>query len=156
MSSSAYGEERLRPRRIARAIVAYRAKKAIETSSNWLRSSSNRSRGSEGRIGRPAKIHPATKTFQALRIAVNDELQALKEGLDKGYERLAPGGKMAVISFHSLEDRIVKEAYFKARARRNQGEKFHDLTKKPITASPQELAENPRSRSAKLRILEKV
>jgi 16S rRNA (cytosine1402-N4)-methyltransferase len=148
----AYGEERY-ARRIARAIVAYRAKKKIETTmelAEIVKSAVPRFGRSFG--GKPAKIHPATKTFQALRIAVNDELGALREGLAKGYEKLAPGGKMAVISFHSLEDRIVKN-YFKARADDSMAK---ILTKKPITASPQELAENPRSRSAKLRIIEKT
>jgi 16S rRNA (cytosine1402-N4)-methyltransferase len=113
--------------------------------------------------GRPGRIHPATKTFQALRIAVNDELNALKEALPKGYERLAPGGKMAIISFHSLEDRIVKN-FFKECVTGPHGETKDQnrtipamiLTKKPITASVQEMAENPRSRSAKLRILQKL
>ena len=99
---------------------------------------------------RRGKIHPATKTFQALRIAVNDELNALKEGLKKGYEKLAPGGRMAVISFHSLEDRIVKD--FNKEQQKNGA---LIITKKPITASAQEIAENPRSRSAKMRIIEK-
>ncbi len=143
----AYGEERY-AKRIARAIVAYRAKKTIETSGELaeiVKQSVPRFGRSFG--GKPAKIHPATKTFQALRIAVNDELAALKEGLAKGYARLAPGGKMAVISFHSLEDRIVKEFFKSCGA--------IILTKKPIIAGPQEIAENPRSRSAKLRIIQK-
>lgn len=156
----AYGEERY-ARRIAKAIVTYREKKKIETTielAEIVKQSVPRFGRSFG--GKPAKIHPATKTFQALRIAVNDELQALKEGLTKGYERLAPGGKMAVISFHSLEDRIVKEFFKKCATNIDSNSQTSDsqttakiLTKKPITASPQELAENPRSRSAKLRIL---
>jgi 16S rRNA (cytosine1402-N4)-methyltransferase len=142
-----YGEDRY-ARRIAKAIVAYREKKSIETSGELAEIvKAAVPRFGRSFNGRPAKIHPATKTFQALRIAVNDELVALKEGLAKGYERLAPGGKMAVISFHSLEDRIVKQ-YFKQCAGKI-------ITKRPITASPQEIAENPRSRSAKLRIIEK-
>ena len=151
-----YGEDRY-ARRIARAIVAYREKKSIETSGE-LAEIVKSAVPTFGRSfnGRPAKIHPATKTFQALRIAVNDELGALKEGLAKGYERLAPGGKMAVISFHSLEDRIVKE-FFKDKAKKErskEGKKADQIiTKKPIIASPQEIAENPRSRSAKLRII---
>jgi len=151
-----YGEDRY-ARRIARAIVAYREKKSIETSGELAEIvKSAIPRFGRSFNGRPAKIHPATKTFQALRIAVNDELGALKEGLAKGYERLAPGGKMAVISFHSLEDRIVKQFFIeKAKKERSKEGKMADqiITKKPITASPQEIAENPRSRSAKLRII---
>jgi 16S rRNA (cytosine1402-N4)-methyltransferase len=96
------------------------------------------------------KIHPATKTFQALRIAANDELNALREGLDTALRYLSPGGRLAVISFHSIEDRIVKSAFREA-AYTGLG-----LTsKKPITASHTELANNRRARSAKLRIFEK-
>jgi len=143
-----YGEDRY-ARRIAKRIVDYRLKKKIETTMELAEIvkgavPSFRSFGKK-------TIHPATKTFQALRIAVNDELGALKEGLSKGFEKLHPGGRMAVISFHSLEDRIVKE-FFKAKKDAGQG---NILTKKPVTAGPQELAENPRSRSAKLRIIEK-
>ncbi len=149
-----YGEERY-ARRIAHGIVLYREKKAIETT-HELAEIVKSSMPHFAFKGRPSKIHPATKTFQALRIAVNDELGALKEGLAKGYARLAPGGKMAVISFHSLEDRIVKE-FFKEQGEmsRKQAGTSPVLTKKPITASPQEIAENPRSRSAKLRIIQK-
>jgi 16S rRNA (cytosine1402-N4)-methyltransferase len=154
----AYGEERY-ARRIAKAIVAYRNKKRIETTIELAEIvKSAVPRFGRSFSGKPAKIHPATKTFQALRIAVNDELGALKQGLAKGYERLAPGGKIAVISFHSLEDRIVKEFFKKcAIADTTDGQTSAKiLTKKPITASPQEIAENPRSRSAKLRILQKI
>lgn len=141
-----YGEERF-ARRIARAIVIYRERKNIETSMELAeivymaipRMIRNRSR-----------IHPATRTFQALRIAVNDELNVLKIGLEKGYRYLNIGGRMAVISFHSLEDRIVKNFY-----RSLEKSEGTILTKKPITAKPEEIAQNPRSRSAKLRILEK-
>ncbi len=140
-----YGEERF-ARRISRAIISYRAKKKIETSGEL----SEIVKSSVPAFYRRGKIHPATKTFQALRIAVNDELGALKEGLAKGYEFLNYGGRMAIISFHSLEDRIVKNFY---------KEKAKDgaliVTKKPIRPSNEEVAINPRSRSAKLRILEK-
>jgi 16S rRNA (cytosine1402-N4)-methyltransferase len=146
-----YGEERY-ARRIAKAIIFYREKKAIENTSELAEIIKSSVPG----IYRRGKIHPATKTFQALRIAVNDELGALKEGLAKGYERLAPGGKMTVISFHSLEDRIVKEFFKEKGVRSKEGGGSNSIiTKKPITASPQEIAENPRSRSAKLRILQK-
>jgi 16S rRNA (cytosine1402-N4)-methyltransferase len=98
------------------------------------------------------KINPATKTFQAIRIAVNDELGTIKEALPKAFLRLNSGGRIAVISFHSLEDRIVKR-FFKEKSETGEGRL---ITKKPITPSPQEIAKNPRSRSAKLRIIEKV
>jgi len=98
------------------------------------------------------KIHPATKTFQALRIAVNGELDALEQGLEKSFDKLKVGGRLAVISFHSLEDRIVKN-FFRDRATENKAKL---ITKKPITPSDEEIKENPRSRSAKLRILEKI
>lgn len=139
-----YGEERF-ARRIARAIVDSREKKSIETTGELAEVVKN----AVPAFARFGKIHPATKTFQALRIAVNDELGALREGLLKGFEALRPGGRMVVISFHSLEDRIIKN-FFKDIAEREQGT---ILTKKPITPSEKELTENPRSRSAKLRII---
>lgn len=95
------------------------------------------------------KTHPATRTFQALRIWTNDELQTLKEVLAVASESLKPGGRLAVISFHSLEDRIVKQ-FLKA------SDTFINATKKPITASADELAENPSARSAKLRVAQKI
>ena len=97
------------------------------------------------------KIHPATKTFQALRITVNDEIQSLKEGLQKGFDRLLPNGRIAVISFHSLEGRVVKQ-FFKEKEVEGLGNRTH---KKPIIPGDEEQKENPRSRSAKLRIIEK-
>jgi 16S rRNA (cytosine1402-N4)-methyltransferase len=100
----------------------------------------------------PSRIHPATRAFQALRIAINDEVGELRRFLDWAPRVLSPGGRLAVISFHSVEDRIVKNA-FKALAL-DQG--FVILTKKPIEAQDRELSENPRSRSAKLRVLEKI
>ncbi len=141
-----YGEERF-AHRIATAIVASREIEPIETTFELVDVITEAT---------PAwyhhrKTHPATKTFQALRIAVNDELQALQEGLQKGFEQLAPGGRMAIISFHSLEDRIVKN-YFKEK----QKEEVADIiTKRPLTATPLELETNRRARSAKLRILVK-
>ncbi len=149
-----YGEDRY-ARRIAKRIVEYREKKKIETTmelAEIVKSAVPKfTSRSFGKSFGKKQINPATKTFQALRITVNDELGALKEGLKKGFERLAPGGRMAIISFHSLEDRIVKE-FFKEKKEAGQA---NILTKKPVTAVPQDLAENPRSRSAKLRILEK-
>ncbi|PIP55860.1 MAG: 16S rRNA (cytosine(1402)-N(4))-methyltransferase [Candidatus Zambryskibacteria bacterium CG_4_9_14_3_um_filter_42_9] len=97
------------------------------------------------------KIHPATKTFQALRIAVNEELTNLEKGLEKGFRCLKPGGRLAVISFHSLEDRIVKN-FFRERIKENRA---LQVTKKPITPQVNEVGMNPRSRSAKLRVIEK-
>ena len=112
-------------------------------------------RDDAGRISvvyRKGRIHFATKTFQALRIAVNDELGVLKEALEKGFRVLKLGGRIVVISFHSLEDRIVKRFY-----RSKQKEAIAKLiNKKLIKASAEEIKQNPRSRSAKLRILEKI
>ncbi|MDO8564530.1 MAG: 16S rRNA (cytosine(1402)-N(4))-methyltransferase RsmH [bacterium] len=105
----------------------------------------------EKAIRRRGRIHPATKTFQALRIAVNDEYGALKEALPKAWERLAKGGRLAVISFQSGEDRIVKQQ-FRAWADEEKGAR---ITKKPIVAGEEERKGNPRARSAKLRIIEK-
>lgn len=142
-----YGEERY-SRKIARAIVSYREKKKIEKTSELVEIINSAVPG----IYRRGRIHPATRTFQALRIAVNDELNTLKAGLAKGFERLAPGGRMAVISFHSLEDRIVKHFY-----KEKEAEGLATLmSKRPVEASEEETRINPRSRSAKLRILEKI
>ncbi len=95
------------------------------------------------------RIHPATRTFQALRIAVNDELEALKDAIVQARSVLAPGGRLAVITFHSLEDRIVKQAFASA-------EDLESLTKKPKVPSEKEIASNPRARSAKLRTATKL
>lgn len=135
----AYGEDRA-SRKIARAIVEAREIGEIKTSAQLatIIQGAFKSRG---------RIHPATKTFQAFRIAVNDELQVIKDALNSWWEVLAPGGRIAVITFHSLEDRIVKQ-WMKTNER--------VITKKPIAPSKEELSINPRSRSAKLRIIEKV
>jgi 16S rRNA (cytosine1402-N4)-methyltransferase len=98
------------------------------------------------------KIHPATRTFQALRIFVNSELEDLQKMLQAAPQLLKPGGRLVVISFHSLEDRIVKDA-MREGARLGQ---YKLLTKKPVTASDQEIASNPRARSAKLRAAERI
>lgn len=140
-----YGEDRF-ARRIAGAIAAYRTKKKIETSGELAEII----KSAVPSFSKPSRIHPATKTFQALRIAVNDELNALKEGISKGYERLNKGGRMAVIAFHSLEDRIIKNFY---KEQSKHGASI--LTKKPISPTYEEMSENPRSRSAKLRAIEK-
>jgi 16S rRNA (cytosine1402-N4)-methyltransferase len=141
-----YGEDRF-ARRIAKAIVTARQIKPIETAEQL----SEIVASAVPKFGFK-KINPATKTFQAIRIAVNDELGAIKEASPKAWSRLNPGGRIAIISFHSLEDRIVKR-FFKEKSVAGEGRL---INKKPITPSPQEIAENPRSRSAKLRIIEKI
>ena len=142
-----YGEERF-SRRIAKNIARRREAKAIETTLELV-DAIRESVPSFYRNSR--KINCATRTFQALRIAVNDELGALKDGMGKAWNFLGRGGKLAVISFHSLEDRIVKN-YFKELAAKNEGK---ILTKKPVIPSEEEVKNNPRSRSAKLRAIEK-
>jgi 16S rRNA (cytosine1402-N4)-methyltransferase len=105
------------------------------------------------------KIDPATKTFQALRIKVNDELENLKKGLETGWSFLKKGGRICVISFHSLEDRIVKESFRKWERKGEDGlgtgAVMRVITPKPITPSEEERRRNPRSRSAKLRCAER-
>ena len=143
-----YGEEKF-SRRIAKKIIEERKKKEIETTFDlveiikeavpvWYRT------------GR--KIHPATKTFQALRIAVNDEISSLEDGLLKGFENLEKSGRMAVVSFHSIEDRMVKN-FMRDKKKTKEGIL---ITKKPIVSSREEIKKNPRARSAKLRVIEKV
>ncbi len=134
-----YGEERY-SRRIARAIVERRRERPVETAAELaelVRRCVPRSRHD--------RIDPATRTFQALRIAVNDELKSLEIALRRLPDCLRPGGRLAIISFHSLEDRPVKEAF-------RDDPRLTSLTRKPITPSDAETAENPRSRSAKLRV----
>ncbi len=96
------------------------------------------------RPGKRERIHPATRVFQALRIAVNDELDVLREGLTSAIDQLRGAGRVVVISFHSLEDRIVKQTF-------RGDERLNVLTKKPLLPSDQEMANNPRARSAKMR-----
>lgn len=141
-----YGEEQF-ARRIARGIVEARDKKEIKTTFDLVKIIE----ASVPAFYKKGRIHPGTKTFQALRIAVNDELGALTEGLSKGFETLKSGGRMSVISFHSLEDRIVKR-FFKQKEREGQAVLIH---KKPITPTKEEIIKNKRARSAKLRIIEK-
>lgn len=136
-----YGEEKF-SRRIAREIINQRKIKKIETTAELVEVI-----GKVVRLG--GKIHFATRTFQALRIAVNQELDNLKKVLPQVINILEPGGRLVVISFHSLEDRIVKN-YFRDKKKEN---KVEILTKKPITATLDEERENPRSRSAKLRAI---
>jgi len=137
-----YGEERA-ARRIATAIDEAREKGPIETTRQLV--------SIVEKVVPRARIHAATRTFQALRIAVNDELGALKEGLAKAVEHLKPKGRVAVVSYHSLEDRIVKHFFGEL----NTLGKGNVLTKKPIIPTDKEKKENPRSRSAKLRIFKK-
>lgn len=144
-----FGEER-KSRRIARAIVEARKQKRIETTLELVEII-NKSLGIKG-TKRKYKIHPATRTFQALRIAVNDELGQLEKLLQKAPGLLKVGGQIAVISFHSLEDRLVK---YNFRDNKKAGV-YETLTAKPITADDRERSENPRSRSAKLRIARKI
>ena len=143
-----YGEERY-SRRIARAICEYRAGKKIETSRELADIIWN----SVPREYRYGRIHPATRTFQALRIEVNRELDRIEPALTEALRVLRKGGRVAVITFHSLEDRIVKWTF------KDRAEKYGDiriLTKKPIVPTDKECDENPPSRSSKLRVVEKI
>ena len=134
-----FGEERF-SRRIARRIADVREREPIRTARDLARIVT----AAVPRQKPPQRIHPATRTFQALRIAVNQELKSLRIALERIPTRLAPGGRLVVISFHSLEDRLVKEAF------RNR-QVWESLTKSPVEAGDDELLRNPRSRSAKLR-----
>lgn len=142
-----YGEERF-ARQVAKAIVNARKKTKFESTQELIQVIMPILSPHGGR----GRIHPATRIFQALRIEVNDELNALKQGLEGAFALLKPRGKLLVISFHSLEDRIVKNVFrdlaIKKRALL--------LTKKPKQATLEEMRKNPRSRSAKLRVLEKM
>lgn len=140
------GEENF-ARPIAKKIVEYREKKLIDSTNELAQIILSARRRSPS-----DRTHPATRIFQALRIAVNDELNSLKEVLPKAFGILEPGGRIVVISFHSLEDRIVKN-YFKELENQNLAK---ILTDKPIETSEKEANLNPRSRSAKLRVIEKV
>ena len=154
-----YGEER-DSRRVARGLVRAREQGSIQTTTQ-LAEIVSRAKG-----GRRGRIHPATKTFQALRIAVNDEFNHLHQGLDAAVDMVRTGGRLAVISFHSLEDRIVKKA-FAAHVGRNESlplggtqwvgrlPAFTWVRRKPITPTDAEIRRNPRSRSAKLRVIER-
>lgn len=157
-----YGEER-KSRRVAHAIVEQRKLKRIETTAE-LASIVRRAVGPQAKDD----SDPATRTFQALRIAVNDELGELERGLAAAEAVLAPGGRLAVVSFHSLEDRAVKE-FVRARAGRTPSPSRHappkadaraatlrDLSRKPVLPSEAETSANPRARSARLRVAEKI
>jgi 16S rRNA (cytosine1402-N4)-methyltransferase len=142
-----YGEEKFAGR-IARKIVETRDGAPIKTAKQLA----DLIRSTYPSMLRFGRIHPATKTFQALRMAVNDELTTLSQGLEGAVQILKLGGRLAVISYHSLEDRIVKQ-YFK---KVEEEGKVYIITKKPIVPGKEEMKENPRSRSAKLRIIEKI
>ena len=156
-----YGEERYAPA-IAKKICAYRAEKPIETTlelADLIRSAMPAAALRE-------KQHPAKRSFQAIRIAVNDELGAVSRMMQAAVGRLNPGGRLAVITFHSLEDRIVKRAFQHAAKGCTcppefpvcvcgRKPKVKLITRKPIVSGEEELAENPRARSAKLRVAEK-
>ena len=157
-----YGEER-KSRRVAHAIVERRREKHIETTGE-LAEIVRRAVGPSARD----ESDPATRAFQALRIAVNDELGELERGLAAAESVLAPGGRLAVVSFHSLEDRAVKE-FVRARSGRTPSPSRHapprgeeraatlrDLSRKPVVPSEEEVSANPRSRSARLRVAEKL
>lgn len=155
-----YGEEP-QARRIAQAIVAGRKQQPLETTAQLVQIIER----VKGRGRRDH--HPATQVFQALRIAVNQELEQLQLFLESGYETLRPGGRMAIISFHSLEDRIVKQAFRKwnraclcppraLSCRCGWSQKVKLLTKKPVVPSASEIQSNPRARSAKMRAVERI
>jgi 16S rRNA (cytosine1402-N4)-methyltransferase len=140
-----FGEEP-RARRLARTILQRRERQAFGRTGDLVAAVTAALGPARGRI------HPATRTFQALRIAVNDELQALESGLDGALGLLKPGGRIAVISFHSLEDRIVKWR-FRGWAERGL---VQVVTRKPLVPTQLEVRLNPRARSAKLRVAERV
>jgi 16S rRNA (cytosine1402-N4)-methyltransferase len=156
-----YGEER-HSRRIARRIVARREAGEPVTSTTELAKLVERAIG-----GKKRRIHPATRTFQALRIAVNRELEGLDQFVADAFDALEPHGRLAVISFHSLEDRIIKRTLLKLSGRCQCPPRLPQcacgarqvieiLTRRPLTPTEDEIAENPRARSAKLRIAAKL
>lgn len=140
---SRYGEERY-SRRIAQAIVRERREHPIETAAQLA----ELVRRSVPKVPGGSRIDPATRTFQALRIAVNEELKSLEIALRRIPDRLRPGARMVVISFHSLEDRRVKEAFL-------GDERLDVVTRRPVRPDEKEITENPRSRSAKLRVAQR-
>jgi len=144
---SGYGEERFSGR-IARAIAESRIESPINTTFELVEVIKQ----AVPAFYRNGRLHPATRTFQALRIAVNDEFQVLESFISQSVSLLKPHGRLVIITFHSLEDRIVKHS-FRNFAHDQIG---HVLTKKPITATQEELSLNPRSRSAKMRIFQKL
>ncbi len=150
-----YGEEH-HSRRFARVIVEARRQHPLRTTEDLIhvleQAIPAQLRFKKGKRPSWARRHPATKVFQALRIGVNDELNALKEGIAGAFHHLAKKGRLGVISFHSTEDRIVKQQ-FRKWADEDQGEL---IFRKPVVAKRSEILNNPRSRSAKLRVIEKI
>lgn len=157
-----YGEERW-AKRIAKTIVEKRRHGPISTTKELSTLVSS----AIPKKFHPRDIHPATRTFQAIRIAVNDELNNLKTAIDDGVDLLGSGGRMVIISFHSLEDRIVKESFRRLakgcicpndfpKCICGQKPKLHIITKRPAAPSPEEISKNPRARSAKLRAAERI
>jgi 16S rRNA (cytosine1402-N4)-methyltransferase len=148
-----YGEERW-ARRIARAIVRRREQEPLLTTTQ-LASVIERVVPPSARYGR---IHPATRTFQALRIAVNRELEGLGQVLERLASRLTPGGRLCVLTYHSLEDRVIKHQFrAMAEGSRHGGDAhLNVLTRRPLRPNPQEIEANPKSRSAKFRAIERV
>jgi 16S rRNA (cytosine1402-N4)-methyltransferase len=156
-----FGEER-QSRRVARMIVDRRAIQPINTNAELAEIVETAVGGRRGK-----RIHPATRTFQAIRIAVNEELDALRSGLNAARDLLGGGGRVAVISFHSLEDRIVKQ-FFQLEARDcicppdfpvcncDHKSSLRIITRRVVTASDEEIRANPRSRSARLRVAERI
>ncbi len=159
-----YGEEKY-ARKAAGRIVERRAEKPFESTiefAEFLEGIMPKKRS-----GKASKAHPATRIFQALRIEVNDELTVLKEALEQAFDLLEAGGRIVVISYHSLEDRIVKQFFKKlekpevkspeeALYRMHGDPLVEKLTKKPVVPSPEEIEQNPRARSAKLRAYKKI
>jgi 16S rRNA (cytosine1402-N4)-methyltransferase len=154
-----YGDEKA-SRRVAKTIIRRRAERPFETTSDLAELVATV-------IPKRGPASPATRVFQALRIAVNDEMGALESTLDAAHHWLKPGGRLAVITFHSLEDRMVKQ-FFRRHSdveidrpewpapRPNPDCHYRLITRKGITASPAEISRNPRSRSAKLRVVERL
>ena len=142
-----FGEEKY-ARKISKSIVEQRKQKEIKTTFDLVKIIEEAC----GRNYKKLKIHPATRTFQALRIATNRELQNLEEAIEKFFEKLESGGRIGIISFHSLEDRIVKRSFINLK----QKGLAKIINKKPIVPTIEEIKNNPRSRSAKLRIIEKI
>lgn len=157
-----YGEERW-AKKIAKTIVEKRRHGPIATTKELSSIVSS----AIPKKFHPRDIHPATRTFQAIRIAVNDELNNLKKAIEDGADLLDSGGRMVIISFHSLEDRIVKESFRRLakgcicpddfpKCICGQKPKLHIITKRPIAPSPEEVSKNPRARSARLRAAERI
>jgi 16S rRNA (cytosine1402-N4)-methyltransferase len=161
-----YGEER-NSRQLARAIVNARPVNTTHQLAEIILRTVGAHKPGKGRPTASSRLHPATRTFQALRIAVNKELQSLEQALPQAISALAPGGRLAVISFHSLEDRMVKQ-YFRKESQDcicpprqpvctcGHRASLREVTRHPIQPQAEEIHQNPRSRSARLRIAEKV